>query len=80
MRSSAGVAIGWHAVALTPLSSSNRFKLGACPTMGSLGVGGSARQRSFWLCYVREAILKAILVVPFARRRAAICKLLLVDS
>lgn len=49
----------------SPLLSSNRFKLCACPTMESLRVGGSARQRSFWLCYVREAILKFILVVLF---------------
>lgn len=30
--------------------------------MESLGVGGSARQRSFWLCYDREAILEILLL------------------
>lgn len=45
----------------------------------SLRVGGSARQRSFWLCYVREAILKNHPCCAVASHRAATCKLLFTD-
>lgn len=38
------------------------LKCAARPTMESQAVGGSARQRSFWLCYAWEAILEIFLL------------------
>lgn len=49
-----GAAAGLSSFCFPPIDS----KWALCPTIEGLEVGGSARERSFWLCYAWEAILE----------------------